>query len=404
MNNKLMMKSNPGGQIYPKDAVGRASLVSQIWEILEGQSIYINAERRIGKTTVLSILEAHPRKNWFPVKRDLEGIHSADEFAATVYRDVEAFLPVEKRVTRKAKDFLESIGGVEFGSILKMPDKKPVPWKTLLEKSIQDLDDAFKDKGQRVLFLWDEVPFMLKNICDSKGETSAMEWLNQMRYLRQTYSASLRMVLTGSIGLHHVLSVLKGSGYANAPLNDLYAVEVGPLDPERGKELAVRLLRGEGLENAHLDEAATLISQQADHFPYYIHHLVKRLKLDCREATPSFIEAIVRSQLVDSRDPWELRHYLERITTYYGHNERLVLAILDALAVKEYPLSQDELITEAKSVGVFEEKETARKVLKLLEQDHYVRRNETGRYNFRFELIRRWWKLERGLESWLTQH
>ena len=45
------MKANPGGQIDLEEIVGRDQIIEQIWDTLEQQSITMNAERRIGKTT-----------------------------------------------------------------------------------------------------------------------------------------------------------------------------------------------------------------------------------------------------------------------------------------------------------------------------------------------------------------
>ena len=35
-----------------------------------------------------------------------------------------------------------------------------------------------------------------------------------------------------------------------------------------------------------------------------------------------------------------------------------------------------------------------------MERDHYLKRDEDGRYRFRFPLIQRWWKINRGLWPW----
>jgi hypothetical protein len=63
------MKANPGGQIDPKDVIGRDTFISQIWEILAVQSISMNAERRIGKSTVMRAMVAAPRAGWHPIYR-----------------------------------------------------------------------------------------------------------------------------------------------------------------------------------------------------------------------------------------------------------------------------------------------------------------------------------------------
>ncbi|WP_295453153.1 hypothetical protein [uncultured Thiodictyon sp.] len=49
----------------------------------------MNAERRIGKTTIIRKLCAEPRPGWVPMFQDLERYHSAREFALSVYREVD---------------------------------------------------------------------------------------------------------------------------------------------------------------------------------------------------------------------------------------------------------------------------------------------------------------------------
>jgi len=42
--------------------------------------------------------------------------------------------------------------------------------------------------------------------------------------------------------------------------------------------------------------------------------------------------------------------------------------------------------------------EDFRKLLKLMQHDHYLMQDvDTGSYRFRFDIIRNWWQLDRGL-------
>ena len=108
--------------------------------------------------------------------------------------------------------------GVEFPSTL------APHWKTLLESVIGDLAEH---QDVQVIFLWDEVPWMLEKIRSAHGPEAAMGILDTLRALRQTHP-SLRMVFTGSVGLHHVIGSLKRAGYANAPVNDMKQIDVPP--------------------------------------------------------------------------------------------------------------------------------------------------------------------------------
>ena len=249
------------------------------------------------------------------------------------------------------------------------------------------------------LFLWDEVPFMLANIKDREGEPVAMEVLDTLRGLRQTHGDDgLRMVFTGSIGLHHVINSLKSQGYGNSPGNDMLAVTVSPLDMGPARELAARLIEGEKIPTDSLEETADAIARISDRFPYYIHHIVKALKQSGMGGNPGSAEQIVSRQLLDASDPWELNHYRERIPVYYGaEEEKVVLGILDGIAVRAEAVSLNELLAELKGTGILDDRERLIQLLRLIEQDHYLSRNADGHYRFQFPLLERWWKLSRGL-------
>lgn len=400
------MKANPGGQIDLAEVVGRDHLIAQIWDTLEQQSIRMTAERRIGKTTVIRKLCAEPRPGWVPVFQDLERYHTARDFALSVYREVDRFLAGRQRVARRSLDLLKALGGIEVGGIFKLPElKSDAPWQDILTCAIQDLVHERERHDQRPLFLWDELPYMLASIRQQDGEPVAMAVLDTLRALRQTHGpAGLRMVLTGSIGLHHVIAALKRQHYANSPLNDTYPLEVPPLDAGPAKDLAAHLVEGEQITSACPSETAETVARLADGFPFYIHHIVKALKYAAlavpNGADPALVEEVVQRQLTDPNDPWELDHYRDRIPVYYGEDaEQAVLGILDGLAASPEPtaLSINALLHEARASGTLDNREQLIELLRLMEQDHYLSRTTSGEYSFRFPLLRRWWRLARGL-------
>jgi hypothetical protein len=266
-------------------------------------------------------------------------------------------------------------------------------WEPLLTKTIEDL---VEHQERTLIFLWDELPMMLDNIKRHHGETVAEHVLNTLRSLRQMHTG-LRMVYTGSIGLHHVITSLKRSGYANAPTNDMYKVDVPPLSSEDGQELAHQLLQGEAIQTEGVGPSAQDIASAVDNCPYYIHHIVDELK---NQGPDLPMAELVDACLTASNDPWDLRHYADRIHTYYTLDEQpFALALLDILAMAEQPLAFDALFNRLKAQQATEDRETARHVLRLLRDDYYLTRPPTGTLQFRFSIIQRWWRLERGLAS-----
>lgn len=390
------MKANPGGQIDLNSVIGRGPLIQALWETVEQQSLIITAERRIGKTTVIKKMRSEPKPGWIPVFQDLERFHSAEEFAMAVYTEVHHFLSDKGKFTRRAKELLQGLGGTEIGGIFKLPEKAASHWKDVITRSVEDLIHENDATVTKLLFLWDEMPFMLANIRDRQGEQTAMEVLDLLRALRQTHDG-LRMAITGSIGLHHVLASLKEKNYGNSPINDIASIDVPPLTHDDAVRLARLLIEGEALKSPDNEAAAVAIARESDGFPFYVHHIVKALKICGQEATPESVAHVVALQFVDANDPWQLLHYRERIPIYYGDDANAVFLILDTFACHPGATSVGELLAMLKGASTFDDRERLLRLLSLMERDHYLQRDEDGRHRFRFQLVRRWWKVNRCL-------
>ncbi len=210
------IKPNPGGIIDPQNVIGRDKLIADIWERLEQQSIILSAERRMGKTTVIKKMEAEAGKHQIALYRDLEGIKSVVGFVEAIWQDVAAYLSRIKRTSKTVQGFLRAFQGVEIKGF-KIPELIAPQWDKLLSAIIADLLSA---QESQVIFFWDEVPYLLDNISKNKPE-EAMQLLDVLRSLRHNYP-QIRMVFTGSIGLHHIVNKLKDSGYRNDPTNFRY--------------------------------------------------------------------------------------------------------------------------------------------------------------------------------------
>src|SRR5215469_4535114 len=385
------MKANPGGQLTPGEVIGRDGLIRKLWRVLETRSLVLSAERRMGKTSVIKKMTAEASPSKLPIYRDLEGIRTPIEFVETLYRDVETYLGKIQRVANRVRTFLAHLGGAEVGNILKFPPISAPHWKTLLTNTVEDL---VEHQDRDVILFWDEMPLMLFNIRQSAGETVAMELLDVLRSLRQTH-LRLRMVFTGSVGLHNVISALKRAGYANDPTNDMDLVDVPPLEMKDATRLAELLLQGENL--TALPEVAKTIAEAVDGVPYFIHHVVDQLAQTEGMIDATTVLRVVSASLTDPHDRWHMGYYSDRLKTYYSPEEqKLAFLALDVLAFESKALPFNELFNLVKSRLVTEDAEACRQLLELLQQDHYLVRDEQGRYLFRFQLIKRWWKQSRG--------
>jgi hypothetical protein len=389
------MRANPGGNLDPKDVLGRDRLIADLWGVLERQSVVLVSERRMGKTSVIKKMHAERPDGVLTFYQDLEGIRTPVEFVEHVFRAVEDHLSGWKKTAIKAREFLAQLGGGKVSEYISFPQLSAVQWKKLLSKIFEDL--AAHQNGI-VIMLWDELPLMIKNVSDNCGENAAMELLDTLRELRQTHN-SIRMVFTGSVGLHNVVKSLRRGGYVNRPTNDMCARVLAPLDSDDACALAERLIQGEGLAGRTDKEVGKAIAGLVDRNAFYIHHVVGEMKHRHDVTwTASAVEALVTGFLTAAHDPWDLRHFSDRIKVYYtGEEQLLAFAALDTIAAAGGPMSFYDLFNCLKSAIVTEDKEKALSLLELLEQDHYLIKDAGGRYIFRFPLVERWWRLHRGL-------
>jgi hypothetical protein len=382
------MKANPGGQVAPGEVVGRDDLIANLWEILDRQSAILSAERRMGKTSIIKKMQAEAPENKLPIYHDLENVRSPLEFVETVLQDVEEYLSRKQKMANRTRKLLQDLSGLEVTG-LKLPKEMAADWKKILTAIV---DDLVKNQDRQVILLWDEVPYMLGNI----GDEAAMEVLDTLRSLRQTYP-DVRMVFTGSIGLHHVVAALRKKKYTNEPTNDMYVVDVPPLSESDADDLARRLLEGEKIRTTNLKEVAVAISQSVSCIPFYIHHLIVKLKMRGDVIDTTTIPEAIDTCLLDPLNPWKMDHYRDRINNYYDNEQRpYALSLLDILSTSKQTLSFDELLNRLRLETETQDKEIARTVLRLLERDYYIIRQPDLKYCFRYPLIQKYWQFLRG--------
>ena len=378
------------------DIVGREPLVAYLLSTLEQQSVLLVAERRTGKTHVLEKLKADAPKDWVIIKRDIGAVRSAVEFVQYVMADLYPHLEAKVTFRNWLNGLGEQIGGTQIGPV-KLPNFTAKHWKQVLGDAIAHLDSS--ESVKRFVFLWDELPWMLEIIAKNNPQ-EAMELLDTLRALRQEHSSKLRMVLTGSLGLHHIIRRLKAQGYNNTPDNDMLSVEVEPLALADATDLAKQLFDGSQLPAA-LPTVYEKLALAVDCIPYYIHHVVSALikaRTNLSQAIDtSTVDAVISHSIHSSDNPWKLEHYEERTLDYYGAQRGECLALLDAVASSTTPLPIADVIKRAKAAFPDVQPQTWTDLTRLLERDHYFVRNTAGEVSIKFTVVKRWWVWHRNL-------
>lgn len=392
-----------GGHVPPERVIGRDSFIERMWKALENQSVVLVSERRIGKTSVIWKMSKEPPAGWYPIYMVMEGVRSPTEFIAKIYDTVVPILSQKSRTLGRLQKLFSDLGGQKIGSWT-LPELRD-QWKRLLQAILDDIRENFEE---RVVFLWDEFPLMVSNIKDDLGPKVAMELLDVLRDHRvMDDSGKLRMVYTGSVGLHLVVSELQHGGYRNDPTNDMVTHSLEGIESEFARELARQGLQGltedEEIElRDPLDEIAQAIAQYTDDLPYYINYTVDRLADLGRSASTEGVVEAVDSIILDADNTAHFGHYAERIEAYYVFHEqadRLAFSILNVLCQSSELKTEEEIWNEVAAQIELTDKNLFKKTLAMLVMDHYLerrRQEEERAYRFKYDIIRRWWLTNRG--------
>ena len=105
-----------------------------------------------------------------------------------------------------------------------------------------------------------------------------------------------------------------------------------------------------------------------------------------------------------------MEHFRQRLKIYYRGTLRdvngiaiatasIAKTLLNNLAVAAEPQSIDQCNADLKSKMPIENRDVVIELLNSLAKDHYLQRDEDGRYAFRFPLLQRWWILAEGLTT-----
>jgi hypothetical protein len=385
------MKANPGGILDPREVVGRDALIDDLWDKLQRHGVTMTAERRMGKTSILNKMRVKPPPGITAFYWSLEKVRSPEELVREIFNNVSKELGDNQKWQGRIQQFWKD-WGLGGGTIVGVTLPKPeLSWKQHLEGIVRDLATQVEGADLELwLFLFDELPLAIDNIRQEKGVTAAMEVLDTLRWIRQNYP-QIRMVYTGSVGLHHVVAELKTQGYRNAPTNDLPPFDVGPISVRDAEQLAQDLLVGEEIVVDDLTAVSKAIAAAVDAMPFYIHYVVDSLK--GKMVTVAQVETTIQASLCQYK-AWDMDHYEERIKSYYGDKAKLALLALDELAA-EAALSVADWRNRISLQTPDLDKEVLRSTLNLLEQDHYIERNTEGNYQFRFSIVQRYWQQQR---------
>lgn len=344
-----------GGIVPPANVVGRVREEQEILASLSSGGAALVGDRRHGKTSLARLVA-----------------HTARQQGLTVVS-----VSAERQTYA---EFVTALAG-ELGRIDNALRHEVERWKvafvtgpirferTQAEAALDDLLQRAVSRAERgplVLFI-DEVTVLARNL-EREKPGGGDAFLHLLRRFRQDNTGRLATVLSGSIGFHHV------SEDALSSVNDIRKVTVGPIRHDHATYLAECLLLGAHVATTDRHRVAESIAAAAENVPYYIQHLVAA-SAQAGLVDPDQIPALLRAAIIDPHDPWDLRHYRDRLRNYYGDDAAAIADLLDIYAHSSGALTVDAAAHLLQSEGSpIRNRDQLVSFIERLEQDHYLRR------------------------------
>lgn len=370
-----------GGVVQPDNLVGRYRDAEAVVAALPHSGAVLVGDRRHGKTSLARLVQHQVRA--------LGAVVVAASAERGTYADFVSGLAAELALLEPAwsRELNDLRLTLKAGPLAVERDARAaLALDELLRRAVDRAD------GRQVVLFIDEVTVLARRLERNEPGTGDA-FLHTLRRFRQEYGGRVATVLSGSIGFHHV------SADAPSTVNDIRKISIGPIRSDHATYLAACLLLGIGAAPEDAQLIAPAISAAAENVPYYIQHLVFSSQ-DFRSRSgrlprPDQIPHLVSTALDDLEDPWDLRHYRDRLDTYYGSDARSIANLLDVYAHATTPIGVDEALMRLRSEGSpIQQRDQLVTLIERLELDHYLaRQGDADR--FASELIRRAWKAMR---------
>jgi len=370
-----------GGVVPPEDVVGRLREAEQVLQTLPNTGAVLVGDRRHGKTSLSRLVQRSAAAQGVTVVAVSAERETYAEFVAALASELARLDPAWAGELNKWRLTLTA-GPVKLeraGHVAAALDE-------LLQRALD------RSRGRLLALFIDEVTILARNL-ERQHPGSGDSFLHLLRRFRQENPGRIATVLSGSIGFHHV------SADAPSTVNDIPKIAVGPIRSDHATYLAECLLLGSGTLTTDRHAVAQAIAGAAEGVPYYIQHLVAAARnhwhTESEIPDPPLIAHLVTDAVENPYDPWDLRHYRDRLTQYYGEDAPTIAKLLDIYAYSDQPLSVEAVMMRVNSEGIpIADHAELVAFIERLVLDHYlVRAADTDR--FYSPLIQRAWRAMR---------
>lgn len=340
---KIIIGNTATGDYY----YNRPEIVARIWAELEkGNHVLLAAPRRVGKSSVMKFMAENAVGPYRCIFENIQGIESAESFFKTLYKLIKSCLSLKQKSIASLHDFFKEIkieevsatGTIKFGN-------RSISYQEALDHILPRL----RSTGIVIVLFIDELPEVLHNLYKKNKTDEAISILKNLRRWRQDDQfKNFRLVLAGSVGIHHVIKLIEGR---TVDKNDFNEVAFEPL---QDKAEAMRYIQwATSYATIPYDEelCSYLLSKVRYYLPYFINLMLDEIdkkahRANKRTITAADIDAAF-DDVVENNDhfsDWKSRlfdymsaedaEFLNDVLIYIAHEGHITTQKLFDLALK----------------------------------------------------------------------
>jgi hypothetical protein len=370
----------------------------------EGASMYLVAQRRIGKTSLMKEVSRRIEGEFICLHVDLQDAHSALDFIAAL----SAATHPHKSLFGKTREIFGNLAGAASRTIesFQISEIQLTIREGLLqgnwESKGSQLLAALAASEKPVVIFMDEVPVMVNRILkgpehelsditpERVAATDAfMSWLRAQSI---RHSGKIRLVVTGSIGFE---PILREAGLS-ATINNFHAFHLDPWSAETAmgcldalaENYGVRFV--DGARERMVERLGSCIPHHVQMYFTYINEACKRRgNLTC---SVEEVDRVYEDRMLSTRGHAELSTFEERLKLMVGKSTLpFVLDLLtEAAATDRLGPAAIAVIQRDHGLQGREAGDRTRDVLDILQHDGYLQPTPDG-FAFVSRLLRDWW-------------
>ena len=381
------MKNSLGNPARGEAFYDRGNEIKKIYKVLDtGDSIYLAAPRRVGKTSILRHLEELPEGGYHFVYVITESVDDENAFFKVIFEQLlksDAIKKLSKASAQVKKAFAAIINKVSSIQGVELREGKEPDYYDLL---IELFTNITSELG-RVVVMVDEFPQTIQNILDINGKEAAQKFIQRNRELRhhENVIKKTSFIYTGSVSLFPMIQKVTSL----TAINDLRTVEVNPLSSKDAKIFITLLMENDSikLSESLLEHIIYKISWL---IPFHL-QLIQQEIVDVHESTGEEIDesSIDKAfeQIVHSRNKPQFEPYFSRLQKLFRQQDfDFVMEVLQYVAIND-KIGQDILNDKAVKFGIADQNI----IMEILESDGYLFESE-GSYCYTSPILQLWCK------------